>query len=282
MKRESFIFYRSFYESLQELPDQERLEVLDGIIEYALNDEEPAGSGIVKALFVAFKPQLDANDRKYENGLKGGRPKKPNQNQTETKAKPNHNQGITKAKPNHNQTITKPKPNDNDNVNDNVNVNDNENENEKGNDNVSGSAALHTDIDSLSLSLLSFLNDKTGSHYKLTDDVRALIEARVSEGYGEADFRQVIENKSAEWSCDGKMRAYIRPSTLFGPKFEEYLNAPPPIVEEKPRGEDPHKRLDELKLKRASLVATGASREELEVIDLNIASLEDALEAKNG
>lgn len=261
MKRDSFIFYRSFYESLQELPDKERLQVFDGIINYALDDKEPEGSGIVKALFVAFRPQLDANNRKYENGLKGGRPKKPNHNQNETKAKPNHNQTITKAEPNDN---------------DNVNVNDN------GNGNESGSAPLHSDIEALSLSILSFLNDKTGSHYKLTDEVRDLISSKLDDGYTEADFKTVIENKSSEWSCDGKMRAYIRPSTLFGPKFEEYLNAPPPIVEEKPQREDPHKRLDELRVKRAALVAAGASKQELEVVDLNIASIEDALEAENG
>ncbi len=36
MERESFIFYRSFYEAIRDLPDAIRLEVFTAITEYAL------------------------------------------------------------------------------------------------------------------------------------------------------------------------------------------------------------------------------------------------------
>lgn len=117
--RDSFIFYRSFYESLKTLKTRERQKLFEAICEYALNDVEPELLGAAEGMFKLLKPQLDANTRKYENGCKGGRPKK--------------NQDETKEKPNDNQSETKPKRN----VNDNDNVNGNGN----GNDNASGSQA---------------------------------------------------------------------------------------------------------------------------------------------
>ena len=121
--RDSFVFYRSFYESIRLLPKKYQSQCFDALCRYALNDEPLEGlPGTVEAILKSFKPQVDANNRKYENGCKGGRPK--------------HNQDETKPKPKHNQVISKAKRNDNDNVNDNVNVNVNDNDN----DNALGSS----------------------------------------------------------------------------------------------------------------------------------------------
>lgn len=106
MERDSFVFYRSFAESIRELDPGIRCECYDAIVDYALDGVSPKTEGVVSAMFKAFKPQIDANNRRFENGCKGGR--KPKVNQTETKPKPNNN-----------QTKTKPEPN----VNVNVNVN---------------------------------------------------------------------------------------------------------------------------------------------------------------
>lgn len=105
--RDSFIFYRSFYESIKEIPKENQLKVYEALFEYALNQNEVKLLGIEKAIFSLIKPQLDANQNKYENGCKGGRPK--------TKIKPNNNQNKTKEKPNYN-----PMKMNNENVNDNV------------------------------------------------------------------------------------------------------------------------------------------------------------------
>ena len=122
MERESFVFYRSFYEGIKELPRDIQGEVLTAIMEYGLNGVTTENQKqITKAMFALIKPQLDANNQRFENGKRGGRTK-ADCNQTETETKPNHNQTKTKPKPNHNQTETKPEPN----VNDNVNVNDND------------------------------------------------------------------------------------------------------------------------------------------------------------
>ncbi len=114
MERESFVFYRSFYEGIKELPRDIQGEVLTAIMEYGLNGVTTENQKqITKAMFALIKPQLDANNQRFENGKKGGRPKANcNQTETETKQKQNRNK-------------TKPEPNVN--VNDNVNVNVNDN-----------------------------------------------------------------------------------------------------------------------------------------------------------
>lgn len=117
--RDSVAFYRSFAEAIKTLPEEEQLKALWAIIDYGLDDITPEEYGIHTAIFLMAKPQIDANNKRYQNGTKGGRPitkPKPNHNQTETKAEPNHNQSRTKAEPNLNNNL-------NNNLNDNLNVN---------------------------------------------------------------------------------------------------------------------------------------------------------------
>ena len=74
--------------------------------------------------------------------------------------------------------------------------------------------------------IVTFLNEKTGSRYKVsTPKTVRLIEARLKEGFTVADFHAVIEKKNREWSGT-EMEKYLRPETLFGTKFEGYLNQP--------------------------------------------------------
>ena len=94
--RDGFVFYRSFFESFEDLSKKDKLILFDALCNYALNDIVPELTGTTNAIFKLLKPQVDANNRRYENGKKGGRPKT---NQTETKTKPNDNQTETKLKP---------------------------------------------------------------------------------------------------------------------------------------------------------------------------------------
>ena len=110
--RDSFVFYRSFAEAISELGESDRLDIYDALCRYALDGEIVTDNAMAKAMLTLMIPQIDANNRKYENGKKGGR-----KNQTETKVEPNRNQTETKTEPNE----TKPEPNVNVNVNDNVN-----------------------------------------------------------------------------------------------------------------------------------------------------------------
>lgn len=73
--------------------------------------------------------------------------------------------------------------------------------------------------------IIDYLNSKIGTHYRATTrKTQSLIKARMNEGFTVDDFKKVIDNKSAEWGKDSKMNKYLRPETLFGTKFESYLN----------------------------------------------------------
>lgn len=70
------------------------------------------------------------------------------------------------------------------------------------------------------------LNDETGSHYRPTSKATMRhVLARLREGFTVEDCKEVIRKKSEEWGGT-EMAKYLRPETLFGPKFEGYLNAP--------------------------------------------------------
>lgn len=75
--------------------------------------------------------------------------------------------------------------------------------------------------------IVDYLNIKTNSHYRPTSKAtRRLIKARYNDGFTDIDFKTVIDKKCAEWLQDGNMVQYLRPETLFGTKFEAYLNQP--------------------------------------------------------
>lgn len=72
--------------------------------------------------------------------------------------------------------------------------------------------------------IINYLNEKTGAHYKsTTNKTQSQIKARFNEGFTLEDFKTVIDKKVNEWHGT-KMQKYLRPETLFGTKFEGYLN----------------------------------------------------------
>lgn len=73
--------------------------------------------------------------------------------------------------------------------------------------------------------IIDYLNDKIGSNYKsTTSKTKQLIKARFNEGFTLEDFKIVIDKKYVEWYNNKDMNKYLRPETLFGTKFEGYLN----------------------------------------------------------
>ena len=68
--RDSFIFYRSFFESTIPLNKEEKAELFDAICRYALDAEQISLQGFPQAMFSLIKPQLDANRKKWINGCK--------------------------------------------------------------------------------------------------------------------------------------------------------------------------------------------------------------------
>lgn len=125
-RRESMIFYASWWESIKELPVVVRNEVLNTVVEYGIEGVMTSEQGqMTKAIMALIKPQIDANNVRYENGCRGGAPvgnqnaRKNNQETTK------NNQETTEKQP---KTTYNDNVYDNDNVNVNVNVNVNESE----------------------------------------------------------------------------------------------------------------------------------------------------------
>lgn len=74
--------------------------------------------------------------------------------------------------------------------------------------------------------VVDHLNQRAGTHYKATTaSTRKLIKARLKEGFTVDEIKLVIDKKCADWLNDRNMIQYLRPETLFGNKFESYLNA---------------------------------------------------------
>lgn len=114
MERESFVFYKSFYEAIRLQNKEVQADIYNAVAEYALYGREPEKNSPALSMFILIKPQIDANNTKYANGKKGaeygvmgGRPKnkKPLKNPL----------GVSSKNP-------KKTPN----VNENVNVNEND------------------------------------------------------------------------------------------------------------------------------------------------------------
>ncbi|MGY0692948.1 conserved phage C-terminal domain-containing protein [Virgibacillus sp. FSP13] len=91
--------------------------------------------------------------------------------------------------------------------------------------NTSLNTTSNNTLDIPYVEIINYLNDATGKKYRSsTNKTKTLIKARWNEGFGTDDFKKVIDTKTAEWMHDNKMQKFLRPDTLFGTKFEGYLN----------------------------------------------------------
>lgn len=161
-RNESFIFYASFDEALSELDDAQYGKMMRAINKYAIYGTEPELTGVLKAMFILIKPQLDANMRRRTKGTTGGRPTIDDDTrdaiiddllagETQQRIAEKHkvSQGtvsniknliskisLSKTQVNDNNNYQKPQNNyQKPNVNVNVNVNDNDNDNDNDNAN---------------------------------------------------------------------------------------------------------------------------------------------------
>ena len=117
--RDTTIFYRSFYEAIKELPLENQALIYDAIFSYALDFTEKDLTGICKTVFTLIKPQIDANNKRFENGTK------PKTKQKESKTEAKDKQDLSKTEANNNKNNNKKV---NNNKNNNLNVNENNKE----------------------------------------------------------------------------------------------------------------------------------------------------------
>lgn len=79
--------------------------------------------------------------------------------------------------------------------------------------------------------IISYLNKQTGSSFREVEKTKRLVKTRWLEGYTEENFYTVIDNKVVTWINKPDFRKYLRPETLFGTKFESYLNERPSLAD---------------------------------------------------
>ena len=188
-QRESFVFYRSFYEALKGCPDDLRLQVYEEVMQYALYPEyTPQLTGVGKSLFELIRPQVDANIRKRENGRKGAR---YGQKGAEYGQKGGRPTTITPQEPPNNPPKT-PHQNLNNppNVNVNANVNANVNVNDNVNDNIVGKPTRTPFIKPTLESVERYVLDKSYA-----------MDAREFYDYYESNGWMVGKNKMKSWTA---------------------------------------------------------------------------------
>ena len=216
------ILLDSIVEAGMELPERERERLWRIVIEYVTTGVEPQGRGAAMAVFTAVRPSLDNNVARQKAGKSGGRPRKT-QKQTETKP-----ESKTKANEKQTQKQTETKPESKTKANGIANGKQTPRKTEsEDEDEIVMSKDITTPIAPYA-QIVAHLNARAGTSFRPdSGKTRRLIDARWHEGFRLPDFERVIDAKCAEWLHDRDMCRYLRPETLFGTKFEGYLNAAP-------------------------------------------------------
>ena len=183
------IVHRDFKESFESMPLESVGRLTLALFRYA-NDEDPSGvladDPIAGTFFPTLKAHIERHEEyrktKAENGKKGGG-QFGNSNAVRQQATTKNDLKRPKTTKNDQKRTPNPNPYPNPYIKD----------------------------------ILSFLNEKTGRHFKECKETERLINGRISEGYTVDDFKTVIEKKCKEWKEDAKMSSFLRPSTLFAP-----------------------------------------------------------------
>ena len=77
MKRESVVFYGSWKKAIDRLGDGQRGAIYEMILDYAIDGKAPkTDDPVALMIFDLVRVQIEVNNQRYENGKKGGRPKK--------------------------------------------------------------------------------------------------------------------------------------------------------------------------------------------------------------
>lgn len=200
MKKNSFILYADYLEKVDWLTDEQMGMLFRAILLHENGEEADIQDGAVKGAYMFIVSDLDKNRAEYEKqckarseaGKQGGRPKANESKEKQAKA--------NKANAFQKKQVQANKP-------------DNDNDNDifpKGNN-------IYTAV-------VNSLNLHAGTMFSAKSEAtKRLIDARLHDGYDFADFDKVIETKCKEWKGT-EMEKFLRPQTLFGTKFEAYLN----------------------------------------------------------
>jgi len=195
--RDSFVFYRSFFEAIKGLPKEDQCLMFGAIADYSLDQIEPNLTGINKVVWTLIKPQLDANTKRFINGekggkhgSKGGRPKK-----TKPETKVENPSGDIAENP---IGVNDENPKETPNVN--VNVNFNDNDNEKDNDSNVPVKPKPIEKEKIDFDeLLKFFNDtfKKRSPF-INQKLKTKYNSLLAQGYTKKQIGEAMLNASKD------------------------------------------------------------------------------------
>lgn len=225
--KKSFILYCDQKGLWEKLSDEQAGRLIKHVIAY-VNDENPAAPDFVTELaFEPIKAALKRDLSKWDD-IKEKRRIAGLASAEARRQAAEHDSTNSTSVESVEQDATLSTVSVNDSVNVSVSVNESEKSLTKVSPEKSGNAApsLSERIAKANETVVPFLNKVAGTAFKADSKAtQRLIAARVREGYKWPDFQMVIIGRWQAWKDDPKMSEYIRPSTLFGTKFEGYLQS---------------------------------------------------------
>ena len=260
--QKGFIVYGDIKPTLDELSDDQVAQLFRGMVDYFVSGKKPRFTGELKIAFIPIQQQMDRDSEKYEKRCEKNR-ENIKKRYERIRSNTNEYDGI---RTNTNATNT------------NTNTNTNK-------DKDTNTESGETDVESLALFLVDYLNEKAGTMYMVGNPELNRIRSLLDAGYTPEQMQKVVDKKCAEWLNDDKMRTYLRPTTLFGDKFGEYLAAPEPNEMVRAQ-EELAKRValaSELQMKKDTLAVLreslpNADKTERRNLREQIAVLEDSIE----
>ena len=202
--------FAKFADALVSMPCDQRMELCDAVVMYGYFGAEPDLEYPLSSIFALMKEDIDNSKSARKRGQDGGRPrKKPEVLQTEKPEVLQTEKPEVSEKTEKGESQYKP-----------IQTSTDQDRNPLSGKPDAADAIPYGEI-------VSILNERTGQHYQqTTEKTRRLIRARWREGFRVPDFAAVVEKKAAAWLGDPDMSRFLRPETLFGTKFEGYLNEP--------------------------------------------------------
>lgn len=223
--KDNFLLKKSHQEIFNELSKEEAGELIKGIFQY-VNTGESGLNGVLNAVFIPIKNFIDENEKKYQvicernkqNGLNGGRPKR--EEKEENPKNPVGYSGLENETQKTQMVILGQNPH----ISYINNIDNNLEEIGYGEEKpllVTDEAGSLVEI---TKKVIEHLNTTTDAKFRSSSKAtQSKIKARLNEGYTLNDFIVVIDKKYNEWK-NTEFEKYLCPETLFGTKFEKYLN----------------------------------------------------------
>lgn len=227
----NFKFWGNWGRSIEWMDtDEHKAAFLLKVMRYGCFDEVPDIEPWEGQSWELIKTAIDADLKASSNGGAGGRPrasKNTKKTPAKTTAKTPQKTPCETPSETHRETPpeTSPETPDDDPLN-HKNKNKGESEGEYNPpmpplDECDGEAA------EFAVEALDVFNAETGQDVRdLSPEAWAGLRRVHDAGRTIEDVRRVVKAKAAQWGDDPKMARYVRPSTLFGAKFDEYLNEP--------------------------------------------------------